>query len=479
MSNLTKGLAVIVVVLAIGVGLVIWKTKVGGHGNESLNRVTKEDMALILKNANPMQLKQLAASPEAKGKIAENIRQLLAVASQARKEGLAEDPNVRHELESTRSIVTASLYDKKINEGKGEMPPFSFITEEQVKAFWGEEQAEPSGLQSTLDKVGLGALAGNADARRHQVEFQQFLDSKIALAKEGGKFPKDKELTEDEIKQGKEDFAKIKIYEEEAAAKKNELGEEFNRNLELQVKLQQAQFLASRYAQKTLVEKVKATDEDIKKYIEAHPEFSTQEKKDKAEQILSRAKAGEDFAKLADEFSQDPGNKDAKGELQGGLYKDVTKGKMVPAFEQAALALEPGQVAENLVETPYGYHVLKLERKGEGKDQAGQPSEVYDVRHILITTTMKDPSNPMGREMPITDTVKATLEQEKQKQVLDEIVANNPVEVAEDFDIPVPSDEELEKIQQQMMQQRMPQGMSPENMETAPPPPPPPAAPKK
>jgi parvulin-like peptidyl-prolyl isomerase len=478
LSNLTKGLAVIAVVLAIGVGLVIWKTKVGGHGNESLNRVTKEDMALILKNANPMQLKQLAASPEAKGKIAENIKQLLAVASQARKEGLAEDPNVRRELESTRSIVTASLYDKKINEGKGEMPPFSFITEEQVKAFWGEEQTEPSGLQSTLDKVGLGALAGNADARRRQVEFQQFLDSKIVLAKEGGKFPKDKELTEDEIKQAKDDFAKIKIYEEEAAAKKNELGEEFNRNLELQVKLQQAQFLASRYAQKTLVEKVKATDEDIKKYIEAHPEFSTQEKKDKAEQILSRAKAGEDFAKLADEFTQDPGNKDAKGELQGGLYKDVTKGKMMPAFEQAALALEPGQVAENLVETPYGYHVLKLEKKGEGKDQAGQPSEVYDVRHILITTTMKDPSNPMGREMPISETVKSTLEDEKQKQLLDEIVANNPVEVAEDFDIPVPSDEELEKIQQQMMQQqmqqRMPQGMSPEGM----PPPPPPAAPK-
>jgi len=477
LSNITKGLAVIAVVLAIGVGLVVWKTKVGGHGNESLNRITKEDMALILKDANPMQLKQLAASPEAKGKIAENVRQLLAIASQARKEGLAEDPNVRHELESTRSIVTASLYDKKINEGRGEMPPFSFITEEQVKAFWGEEQTEPSGLQSTLDKVGLGALAGNADARRHQIEFQQFLDSKIALAKEGGKFPKDKELTEDEIKQAKEDFAKIKIYEEAAAAKKNELGEEFNRNVELQVKLQQAQFLASRYAQKILVEKVKATDEDVKKYTETHPEFSTQDKKDKAEQILSRAKAGEDFAKLADEFSQDPGNKDAKGELQGGLYKDVTKGKMMPAFEQAALALEPGQVAENLVETPYGYHILKLEKKGEGKDQADQPSEVYDVRHILITTTMKDPTNPMGREMPISETVKATLEQEKQKQILDEIVANNPVEVAEDFDIPVPSDEELEKIQQQMMQQQqmmmqqqqMPQGMSPENMEMAPP----------
>lgn len=441
MNSLTKGILVIAVILMIGVGLVVWKTKVGGHGSESLNRVTKEDMALLLADASPMQLQQLASNPEAKKKIAENIKQLLAVASQARKEKMAEDPNVAHELESIRSIVTASLYDKKINEGKAQMPPFSFITEDQVKEY--------------LEKPGSDA------------KFQEFLDSKIALAKESGKFPEGKELTEEEIKQAKEDFAKIKIYEEEAEAKKSELGEEFERNLELQIKLQQAQFLASRYAQKTLVEKVKVTDEDVQKYIAEHPEYDTKEKRAKAEQILSRAKAGEDFAKLANEFSEDPGNKPPGSEPQGGLYKDVTKGKMVPAFEAAALALEPGQISPDLVETPYGFHIIKLEKKGEGKDANGQPAETYDVRHILITTTMKDPSNPMGREMPIADTVKAKLEEEKQKQVLDQIVAENPVEVAEDFDIPKPSEEDMKKMQEQMMQQ-MPQGMSPEGMETAP-----------
>ncbi len=159
--------------------------------HEILNRITREDMALILKDADPMQLKQLAASPEAKRKVAENLRQLLAVASQAGKEGLADDPDVRRELESTRLIITASLYDKKINGGKGAMPPFSFITKEQVRTFWGEERTEPGGLQSTSDKVNLGALAGNADARRRQIEFNEFLDSKIALAKESGKYPKD------------------------------------------------------------------------------------------------------------------------------------------------------------------------------------------------------------------------------------------------------------------------------------------------
>ena len=437
----------IAVILAIGAGLVFWKIKAGGHGGESLNRVTKEDMALLLADADPSQLKTIGESPDAKKKIAENIKQLLAVASQARKDGLADDPNIKLELESIRSVVTASLYDKKINEGKGPMPPFSFITEDQIKEF----TAKPA----------------------FETEFKAFLDSKIALAKESGRFPKDKELTEEEINGAKEDFAKIKIYEVEAEAKKKELGEGFERNLDLQIKLQQAQFLATRYAQKNLAEKAKVTDDDVKKYIAENPQYSTAEKKTQAEQILSRAKAGEDFAKLSDEFSQDPGTKG-----KGGLYEGVTMGKMVPAFEQAAVALEPGKIADNLVETPFGFHIIKLEKKGEAKGADGQTAPTYDVRHILITTTMKDPKNPMGREMPINDVVKATLEEQKQKQVLDEILKNNPVEVAEDFEVPKPSEEDLKKMeeqQQQMMMQQMPGGPGgPGGM----PMPPPPGAPK-
>jgi len=436
MSALMKGLAVIAVILAIGVGLLFWKAKVGGH--EDLNRITAEDMQLILKDANPMQLKALASSPEQKKKIAENLKQLLAVASQARKEGIANDPNVEQELENIRMVITASIYDQRINKDKGPMTQFGYISDEQVNQFWGD--------------------GSTAEQRRHEAEFKKFIDSKLALARESGKFPKDKELTEEELKQAKEDFAKIAIYDEEAKEKAGELGEDFKREVELQTKLQQAQFLAGIYAQKYLVDKAKVTDEEVQKYIAAHPELNPAEKKAKAEEVLKRAQSGEDFAKLANEFSEDPGNKNPKGELQGGLYKDVAKGQMMPEFEAAALALEPGQIAQNLVETPYGFHIIKLERKGEGKDASGQPTETYDVRHILISTTTKDPQNPMGREMPISEMVRAKLEEEKQKQVLDEIVANNPVEVAEDFPVPQPSEEDLKQMQQQqqqMMQQQM------------------------
>ena len=451
MSALAKGLSVIAVILLIGAGLVFWKMKYGSHG-EDLNQISAADMQILLKDANPMQLKALGDNPEQKKKISENLSQLLAVASQARKEGLANEPNVKQEMENIRNVITASIYDQKINKDKGPMPQFGYISEDQVKQFWGEgDNANPA----------------------HEKQFKEFLDSKIAIAKEDGKFPADKELTEDEMKQAKDDFAKIMIYANEANDKGGELGEDFKREVDLQVKLQQAQFLAGRYAQKVLADKVKVTDEDVKKYIDEHPELNPKEKKDKAEQILSRAKAGEDFAKLANENSEDPGNKNPQGELQGGLYKDVAKGKMMPAFEQAALALQPGQISDNLVETPYGYHIIKLEKKGEGKDPQGKPTETYDVRHILISTTTKDPSNPMGREMPVSEMVKAQLEKEKQKKVLDEIVANNPVEVAQDFTIPEPSKEDLQQMQQQMQQQQMQQGM-PQGM----PPGMPPSAPK-
>ncbi|HXH69971.1 MAG TPA: peptidylprolyl isomerase [Pyrinomonadaceae bacterium] len=440
-SALPKALAVLAVLLALGIGLVVWKTKFAGHHDEVLTRVSKEDMQLLLKDANPMQLKAIGESPEQKKKVAESLRQLLAVASQARKDGLAEDPNVKHELESIRSLIIASLYDKKINEGKAQMPPFSFITEDQVNEFWSNNTA------------------------RRETEFKQFLDAKIALARESGKFPKDKELEEEEIKQAKDDFAKVKIYEEEAVAKRSELGEEFNRELELQVGLQQAQFLATTYAQKTLVEKIKVSDEDVKNYIASHPEFDTKDKRVKAEQVLSRAKAGEDFGKLAKEFSEDPGSKE-----KGGLYENVAiNSGFDKNFESSALALEPGQITENLVETPFGFHIIKLEKKGEGKDPKGEPTQTYDVRHILIGTTITDPENPMARPMPISVKVKSQLEEEKQKQVLDEIVKNNPVEVPEDFNVPEPTADQMQQMmkqQQQMQQQQMQQmqGMPPGGM---------------
>ncbi len=87
-----------------------------------------------------------------------------------------------------------------------------------------------------------------------------------------------------------------------------------------------------------------------------------QEVKGKAEEILKRAKDGEDFAALAKEYSEDPGSKD-----NGGLYEDFGRGRMVKPFEDASFDLPIGSISD-LVETQYGYHIIKvMDRKNETK----------------------------------------------------------------------------------------------------------------
>lgn len=430
MSAAAKGLLVVAVILALGAGLLIWKIKTGSHESAGLNKLTNEDIALLLKDENPMALKQLTENPETKKKIVESLKQTLAMASQARKDGMAKDPEVQEDLEAIRAEITAASYDKKKNADKGPMPPFGFITEEEVKAYYAE--------------------AGN------EAKFKTYIDKKIAQAKEEGRIPKDREPTEDQLNMAKDSYAKARIYAKEAESKKAELGEEYNRKVELQVKLQQEQFLARLYAEKVLKDKVKVTDAEVAEYLKSHPELDTKkEKRAKAEEILARAQKGEDFAALAKEFSEDPGSK-----ADGGLYKDRKKGEFVPEFEAAALALEPGQIAPQPVESKFGYHIIKLEKKGKVKDASGQEVDSYDARHILISTMVTDPTNPRMPPQSAEDKVRATLEEEKEKKVFDELLAQNPIEIPEDFTVPEPSAEQLEqmkKMQEMQMQQQMQQ----------------------
>lgn len=88
-------------------------------------------------------------------------------------------------------------------------------------------------------------------------------------------------------------------------------------------------------------------------------ELTDEQKKAKrklADDLRKRAADGEDFAKLAKEYSDDPGSKDSGGEYTFG------RGKMVPEFEAAAFSLKTNQVSD-VVPTQYGYHIIKLSEK--------------------------------------------------------------------------------------------------------------------
>ncbi len=80
-----------------------------------------------------------------------------------------------------------------------------------------------------------------------------------------------------------------------------------------------------------------------------------------AEDVAKRAQAGEDFVSLVSTYSEDPGSN-----TSGGLYADFPRGRMVQSFEDASFTLPIGTISD-LVETPYGYHIIKIIDRKAGK----------------------------------------------------------------------------------------------------------------
>jgi len=170
--------------------------------------------------------------------------------------------------------------------------------------------------------------------------------------------------------------AKFKTQEEFTAALKSaDLTEADLKTLTLK------DMVINEYIEKEIAAKVTVTDAEAKKFYDENQDkfkqsesvrashilcgvdakASTEEKqkaRDKAEGLLKKIKAGEDFATLAKSDSTCPSS------AKGGDLGSFGRGQMVKPFEDAAFALKPGEVS-GVVETQFGYHIIKLtEKKG-------------------------------------------------------------------------------------------------------------------
>ena len=95
--------------------------------------------------------------------------------------------------------------------------------------------------------------------------------------------------------------------------------------------------------------------EAMKKNPQVRARHILVEKEDEAKALRARIVKGEDFGKLAQENSKDPGSG-----AQGGDLGYMQRGQTVPAFDEMLFKLKPGEMSEP-VKTEFGYHIIKVE----------------------------------------------------------------------------------------------------------------------
>lgn len=413
MSNKSIFIAFILIFTS-AIGLLVWRTE-KTRANEAkleseiLKGLSEADIRLILQSEASVDnsgIHPMAENAELRKSFLKGMREYLALAAQARREGLAEDVSFKINFELKKNKLLADLYQSKLSAEKGD---FFTIPKEEIEVF----------------------LKDQANQNQFETDMETLRSIQIAVARERGDQQAYPKLQGENLTKARENWARNKILGQRAKSDVDFMNQP---QINLRIKILEAGILSADYLRANWAAKIKANEVEIAEYLVKNPEFDQNKKKEKAEIVLKRVLAGESFEKLAAEFSEDRGT--AKN---GGLYRDVQMGFLWSELENAALSLEKQQVSGKLVETETGFHIVKLENKKTVEDKNNKESITYSIRHILFQKNFADP-NHTNPEIPAPflkarEIAENAVEKVKRNHFVEEIIRLNSIELPQDFSI--------------------------------------------
>ncbi|HKQ80196.1 MAG TPA: peptidylprolyl isomerase [Blastocatellia bacterium] len=339
-----------------------------------------DDLTAFVESRFPeMQKRQLAQNQQARKSFIDNFKKMFAFAQAAEDAGLHKSETFKKQLEFTMEQLLASEYGKR--------NPEVIVSKEEWEAYYASHKDQ---FESHLNLINTFRKQPVNDAQKEQHRA----------------FWSEVKLRGDKARQANLDK---------------------DPGFKILLRFARADLLANLYTQ-SLKEKNKLTDAEKRKFLADNPGADPDKQKEKAQGLLDRVKNGENFEKLADDYTEDPSGKGKGGDL--GWFG---KGIMDPTFEAAAFALQKGQTSNELVKSAFGYHIIRVDDRRMSSPPAPatagpspapepkqEPQEEVHARHILIDTRVLD-----QYEAQTTD--------EKVKRELEDATLKFPVSAPADF----------------------------------------------
>lgn len=174
-----------------------------------------------------------------------------------------------------------------------------------------------------------------------------------------------------------------------------------NKNLQLEIRnipISDEEMLKAYESNKSSFDTV--TVKHILLMVDSNKSATEQEAiKKKAEDILAKVRAGEDFNSLAKEYSEDPGSKDNGGEYTFG------KGEMVQEFEDWSFQAKEGDTG--IVKTSYGYHIMKFVKRSTFEDvkESIRSELTNDAANTFMDKVVADPTYVIVKNKSVFDAI--------------------------------------------------------------------------